>query len=342
MGTDLARHVRLGLATVILVGASFVGSAFAITPADQAEALNRVAKQELEAGRAQKAAEFFEQAFALSPMHRYAWNAARVWETLGQHERAHRWYLRAVPLAQDAAERAKDAAAIGTIEAALLGKGFVRVFVSVSPPTADVRLDGGLVEMLEDQRWRWLQPGPHELVIEARGHAPLRETIVVRPARELRLSYTLSPAVVEPVGPKPVPVREPKPEPKPPALGPTLDRPALPLSSPPAWKRTGAFVAGGVGLAALVGGVVLVATGLSKVADANALPLGSPQQIRDYEDAYDGGMSRWWLGLGVTTLGALASGAASWMWLSGGSRVGRPGTSAGGFAGTPWLASWSF
>jgi len=173
----------------------------ALTPGEHAELVYKGALAEFEAGNVSKAATGFEQAFALAPLHRYAWNAARLWERRGDFERAWRMYLRAASAAADSKERAKDAEAIGACEAQMLRRGLVRVLLVIMPDSAQVEVDGEASDPLDGQRVRWLKTGLHRLTASAPGYPLFQESFDVIPAREVRVVRTMV-SGVEPAKPR--------------------------------------------------------------------------------------------------------------------------------------------
>jgi len=312
------RSVLFSLAIVFL-SALPARHAHAETPAELAEGLAKQANAQVQQKQIRKAAMLFEEAFGSHPIHKYAWNSAQLWLNEEEFVRAHRMYRLASTVAESAAQRGKDVEAIGAAEGQLLRRGYVRIAVAITPQQAVVQLDGASVETIAGARLTFLRPGKHRIIAVAGGHVPLDEEVVVQPGIETRIERTLTPLAVR----RPEPTPAPTPTPAPPAVKPEPPRPAAdphvraqsePLAG--AWKRLGAFVSGGVGLAALVTGAVLMGKGASDTQAVNDAPVHSKADVASYGSRYDDAMGTWKLGAGAGAVGVVALGAATWMWLT--------------------------
>jgi len=310
------------LALCVVAGALLAApAASGITPAERADAMAKGAMAEFDAGQFARAGAIFEEAFLLHPLHKYAWNAARLYERTGDLVRAHRLYRQAVPVAPDAGTRAKDAAAIGKLDAELLRRGFVRILITVIPSEAEVALGGEPLPLVAGGRLAWRKPGLYLLEARSPGFAPHRAEVVVGHVAEVRVDAALGRAQV-PVGPaekvvepRPQPVVT-SPEPAKSARVEIAKSAEAPAPAAGAWKRSGAIASTCAGIVFVASGVVLAASGAAGVRDANARVLGSAAEYPDYESAYASAATKYWLGMGLTGLGIAAAGAAGWMWFS--------------------------
>jgi len=288
-------------------------AALASTPAQQAEAIYERGVAETLARRAERAAGLFEEAYGLDAQHRYAWNAAIVWEQSGSFARAHVWYRHATTVAADAEQRGKDLEAIGRVEGKLARQGFVRVVLAIRPRAAHVTVDDAPVALIGDARIVFLRPGSHRLEASAPGHLPVGDAFEVKAAIELRLERTLvskavavkekpgiseKPAVEPAVKPVVVVRKEPGPEP---AGG---------------WKRRVAYAAGGGALVAITVGGVLMGSGAAATKDADAMTLATRQDKLAYLTKYDDGLALHRAGQVALGLGVALGVGALWAWLT--------------------------
>jgi len=249
-------RASLLLGTFVLITRSVQG----ITPLQQAEVHHKTAVEEVERGRFQRGEERFEQAFTFDPQHRFAWNAAMMHERVGSLDRAHLMYRHAARVATEAAQRAKDVAAIGLIEASLKRKGLVRVVTRTRPSTASVQIDGPSVEPVGDVRIRFAAPGAYSIEVVAAGFESHSVRLEVHPAVEHPVEIDLVPERVPPVAAaQPTPTAAAK------------DDPDVPPPQPPAgtWKRAGAIASGALGTVALAVGGTLMYVGRDETHDAN-------------------------------------------------------------------------
>jgi len=261
------------------------------------EALYTKARKAVAAGRLVEAAETFERAFLLSPEHRFAWNAGRLRERMGELEHAHRLYLLASTVAKDAATKAKDDDAIRAVEELLYKQGLGRLSIVPTPGDAAVTVDGILVGPVAGQRIRWLQPGDHRVEVDARGYTASVVTLRIAAGREFVHTISLSTSAQQPVG----------------QAGGAPIHVDTKARRPGSWKTAGGLVTGGVAVVALGVGIGMLLKGAGASNDANAMPIQTLDQVKAYDKAYDDARSIWTLGAVAGGVGLAAAGAATWM-----------------------------
>ena len=187
-------------------------------------------------GHFRAAIERFKEADRLAPSPRLSYNIALSYERLAEAPNAlaaYRDYLRRAPEAENVQT---TSVRIAELELELQKSGVQQLSVLSDPAGANV-----LIDDLSRGVTPWtgeLPPGPHRLLLRARGHADAAQSFELPVRHAIDLIYTL-----QPVAPAPVPV----------VVAPFSASPLLPLEQEPAQVRWWTWAALGGSTAALVG-----------------------------------------------------------------------------------------
>lgn len=307
--TQRARAIRLLLSLAVCTGAALPRAAAQTSQAAQPDYHTLVQKglREYELGNFHEARAFFQQAHQLSPN-------ARTLRGLGMTSYEMRRYVEAIDYFQRAlaaSERALTAQMRAEVTQLLTqARSFVtKLHLSVTPANAQLRLDTR--EVARDQDGAILMdPGTHELVVEAPGHEPVTRTIRSDGAEALTLAIDLrnsqtsaEPAAVELAFAPPLAAR-------------SADRAA---ARQPSDNSLAPYVVIGVSAAVAITGGVLLAVALSNKA-AVEQPEGASDggpRYADYQGKADSVLPLSAAGISALSLGVVGAAAGlAWKLMS--------------------------
>ncbi len=191
------RAVRAALAAVV-VAALVPAPAHALTDAERAEALIRDGVRLRAQDQTARALPLFEEAYQLSRSPRTAGQLGLCELELGHFVKAESHLAEALASPRHPWIAKNSAILKRQLEAARAGVG--ELVVTVSPPGADVALDGSPIDRSMIGAPIRLDKGPVEIEVRASGFEPARETVTIeggqRESRAFRLVAT--PAVSSP------------------------------------------------------------------------------------------------------------------------------------------------
>jgi hypothetical protein len=187
----LVRASWLCFALVILL--VHAAGAVAQTPEAEAEAkqLFQRGVEASDAGRWAEAADFFQRSREQVERPNTLFNLVGLLHRLGRYREGLEVgaaYLRAPSTAAERDKRTEVERLLADMELAV---GVLRL--SVVPRTARVTVDGRPLPLARDRYELTIDPGRHQLSVEAQGHEPQQRTVVVERGARLSLDLTLLP-----------------------------------------------------------------------------------------------------------------------------------------------------
>lgn len=144
-----------------------------------------------------EAIEKFQQAYAIRPHPVIFFNIAKCYEQLeetGKAMRAYRDYLRLSPEATDK-ETVTDS--IANLERRLKEKGQNQIIVFADPPTAKIEIDGK--EVGTSPASAELASGTHKIAVRAPGFDPVERTFIMSISRASEMTVNLRPGTTPPI-----------------------------------------------------------------------------------------------------------------------------------------------
>jgi len=283
-GNIYPRPSYLPVVTLVLVTFLAMSSAHAGASDDRSRAQELQAEglKLMQRGNYREALARFEQALSLVPSPKIAFNMGKAHLALGNDVQALEAFERFLDEAPGAPKPSRDEAR-KAVEALRPKLAYLEIQAEESGGT--VLIDGVEVGALPLPRPKVVKPGPHEIYVKQRGMKPYAQTIFAGAGQKMRVAVKL-----EAVPPPPVAIAPPKPSPLPPPparIADTTPADTAGGTQPPQrdrdsgdahgasgrrWAKPAAFVAGGLGVLLVGGGVAAQLENASKYRQFNAVP----------------------------------------------------------------------
>jgi hypothetical protein len=169
---------------VVLVASSLCSQVLAQTPQDKGRKMGEKATQLYQQGKLDEALRLFEEAYKLDPDPIYLRNMGKIYEKLGEIQKARSMYEESLSRETDPSQKSKTQ---GYLES-LLEKMPGVVIIDATPQAAVVKIDGKNVEIGKPVEVR---RGSHVIEATAPGYAPYKEQVEVLSGYERKVSIAL-------------------------------------------------------------------------------------------------------------------------------------------------------